>query len=72
MNQFKRFERLLTRHPQRVGTVQYVDGTAVVVQESGGGLVRVVGEATAGDRVYFRNSTIEGPAPNLPLEVIEE
>lgn len=52
--------------------MQYVDGTAVVVQESGGGLVRVVGEATAGDRVYFRNSTIEGPAPNLPLEVIEE
>lgn len=72
MNQFKRFERLLSRRPLRVGVVQAVDGTVVVVQEQGGGLVRVRGAATAGDHVYFRDSAIEGPAPNLPLEVIEE
>lgn len=72
MNQFKRFERLLSRRPLRVGVVQAVDGTAVVVQEQGGGLARVRGEAAAGDHVYFRDSAIEGPAPNLPLEVIEE
>lgn len=72
MNQFKRFERLLSRRPLRVGVVQTIDGTVVEVQEQGGGLVRVRGEATAGDHVYFRDSVIEGPAPNLPLEVIEE
>ena len=71
-NLFKRFERLLPRHPLRVGTVLSVDGTTVLVQEQGGGVVRVRGEATAGTKVYFRDSIIEGPAPNLPLEVIEE
>ena len=71
-NLFKRFERLLPHHPLRVGTVLSVDGTAVLVQESGGGVVRVRGESTVGARVYFRDSTIEGSAPNLPLEVIEE
>lgn len=72
MNQFKRFERLLSRRPLRVGVVQAVDGTVVVAQEQGGGLVRVRGAATVGDHVYFRDSAIEGHAPNLPLEVIEE
>ena len=71
-NLFKRFERLLPHHPLRVGTVLSVDGTTVLVQEQGGGVVRVRGEATAGTKVYFRDLTIEGPAPNLPLEVIEE
>ena len=72
MNLFKRFERLLPQRPLRVGTVQAVDGTAVVVQEAGGGIVRIRRAATVGARVYFRDSAIEGPAPNLPLEVIEE
>ena len=71
-NLFKRFERLLPRHPLRVGTVLSVDGTTALVQEPGGGDVRVRGDATTGAKVYFRDSTIEGPAPNLPLEVIEE
>ena len=71
-NLFKRFERLLPRHPLRVGTVLSVDGTTALVQEPGGGVVRVRGDATTGAKDYFRDSTIEGPAPNLPLEVIEE
>lgn len=72
MNLFKRFERLLPQHPLRVGEVTAVDGTVVTVSEVGGGPVQVRGEATVGSQVYFRNSVIEGPAPNLPLEVIEE
>lgn len=71
-NLFKRFERLLPQAPLRVGTVTDVDGTALWVQEPGGGVVRVRGQAAVGDRVYFRDGAIEGPAPNLPLEVIEE
>jgi len=71
-NLFKRFERLLPRHPLRVGTVLSVDGTTALVQEQGGGVVRVRGDAITGAKVYFRDSTIEGPAPNLSLEVIEE
>lgn len=71
-NLFKRFERLLPHYPLRVGTVLALDGTDVLVQEQGGGIVRIRGEAVTGAKVYFRDSTIEGPAPNLPLEVIEE
>lgn len=72
MNLLKRFRRLLPEHPLRVGQVLSVDGTAVTVQETGGGLVLVRGEAAVGNKVYFRDSVIEGPAPNLPVEVIEE
>lgn len=72
MNLFKRFQLLLPQAPLRVGKVLAVDGTAVMVAEVGGAPVRVRGEATVGSQVYFRNSAIEGPAPNLPLEVIEE
>lgn len=72
MNLFSRFKRLVPTYPLRVGVVLTVNGTEVVVQEVGGVVVRVRGEATVGDRVYLRNSVIEGLAPNLPLEVIEE
>lgn len=72
MNLFKRFERLLPQHPLRVADVIAVDGTAVLVEEVGGVRFQVRGEASVGDRVYIRNQVIEGPAPDLPLEVIEE
>lgn len=72
MNLFKRFQRLLPQNPLRVGQVLSVDGTSITVEETGGALVRVRGEAAVGEKVYFRDSVIEGPAPNLPLEVIEE
>lgn len=72
MNLFKRFERLLPQHPLRVATVISVDGTNVLVEEVGGVRFQVRGEASVGDRVYIRNQVIEGPAPDLPLEVIEE
>ncbi|WP_315127191.1 hypothetical protein [Comamonas antarctica] len=72
MNLFKRFERLLPRQPLRVGQVLSVNGTQVRVREQGGVELVARGEAAAGDRVYFRNGVIEGDAPNLPLEVIEE
>lgn len=72
MNLFKRFERLLPQYPLRVADVIAVVGTAVLVQEVGGARFTVRGEANVGDRVYIRNQVIEGSAPNLPLEVIEE
>ena len=72
MNLFKRFERLLPQHPLRIADVISVDGTNILVQEVGGVRFQVRGEATAGDRVYVRNQVIEGPAPDLPLEVLEE
>lgn len=72
MNLFNRFIRLIPSYPLRVATVVAVDGTQITVQEDGGGSYKVIGTAAVGDKVYVRNNTVEGPAPNLPLEVIEE
>lgn len=71
-NLFKRFQRLVPTYPLRVGTVRAISGTAVYVEEPGGTLVRLVGAASVGQKVYFRNAELVGAAPALPLEVIEE
>ncbi len=71
-NLFKSFQRLVPTFPLRVGVVLSADDTSAVVEEVGGAQLRVIGTATAGRRVYFRNNAIVGDAPQLPLEVIEE
>lgn len=71
MNLFKRFQRLIPNPPLRVGdVVLYADGIATIA-EVGGGQVNARGEAGVGDRVYFRDGVIEGPASDLPVEIIE-
>ena len=35
------------------------------------GRVTARGEVTSGQRVFFRDDVIEGPAPNLPVEIID-
>ncbi|AXY83361.1 hypothetical protein [Acidovorax phage ACPWH] len=70
MNLFKRFLRLIPQPPLRIGDViQVADGVATV-SEIGGGLVNARGDVQVGDRVFFRDGVIEGPAPNLPVEDI--
>lgn len=70
-NLFKRLKALLPDPPLQVGDViGFADGVATI-ELPGGGLVTARGEATIGDRVFFRNGAIEGDAPSLPIEVIE-
>jgi hypothetical protein len=71
-NPFARLVRLLPSTPLRVGTVTAVNGTAVSVQEPGGTIVVVRGEATVGARVYFQGGVIDSPAPVLPGETVAE
>ena len=71
-NLFKRFIALLPQNPLRVGEVIAVTDTTCVIQEMGGGTITVRGTSTLGARVYFRNGTIEGPAPNLTYVTAEE
>lgn len=72
MNLFTRFKKLIPTYPLRVGTVLSVDGTSVQLEEVGGARLMVRGaDVSVGDKVYFRDGVIEGPAPSLPLEVIE-
>lgn len=70
-NLFKRFQKLLPNPPLRVGTViQYADGVATLA-EVGGGIATARGEVRVGDKVFFRDNVIEGPAPDLTDEIIE-
>lgn len=70
-NLFKRFQKLLPNPPRRVGDViAYADGVAEI-EEAGGGRARALGDVSVGDRVYFRDGVIEGPAPDLTVELIE-
>lgn len=41
------------------------------IELPGGGRVQARGEALAGERVFLRDGVIEGPAPTLPVDVIE-
>lgn len=69
-NAFSRLLRLLPQTPLLVGTViGYADGVATL-QLLGGGVTTARGEATVGDKVFFRDSVIEGPAPDLPEDSI--
>jgi hypothetical protein len=71
MNLFKRFRALLPEPPLLVGNViAYANGVATI-EEPGGGRNTARGDAQIGDRVFFRNGAIEGPAPTLPIEIIE-
>jgi hypothetical protein len=70
-NPYKRLLALIPNPPLQVGEVlTYADGVATI-QVPGGGTAQARGTATVGDRVFFRDGLIEGPAPDLPVEVIE-
>lgn len=71
-NLFTRFKNLLPNPPLRVGDVVSVSGTKATVEEPGGGRSAVRGEVTLGDRVYFQDGVIQGPAPDLPIVFVEE
>lgn len=65
------FADLLPPRVLYVGDVLSVDDGQVVIELPGGGRIRARGEALVGDRVYVRDGVIEGPAPDLPVDVIE-
>lgn len=71
-NLWRAFERLLPGEPLLIADVLSVnaDGTRTV-QQLDGGVLRVTGEATVGQRVFVRAGAIEGPAPTLTSVTIE-
>jgi len=54
-----------------VATVLAVDGSAITVQLSGGGIQSVRGFATLGSKVYVRDGVVEGDAPDLTVYPID-
>ena len=73
-NLYQQFRALLPDPPLQVGTVIEAAGEVVTVRLPGGGLVKARGHpasTTIGQQVFVRDGVIEGPAPDLTLEVIE-
>ncbi len=70
-NLFTRLKALLPDAPLLRGeVVEIADGVATVEMPDGGRL-QARGTASVGQKVFFRAGAIEGPAPDLPLDVIE-
>lgn len=70
-NPFARLKALLAGPPLQAGVVLAVDGGLVTVELPGGDPVRVRGDATVGETVFFRDGAIEGEAPALTIVNIE-
>lgn len=66
LNVYKRFKALVANPPRLVGdVVAYSAGLATIITPDGAEMT-ALGEAEFGDRVFFRDGVIEGPAPILP------
>jgi hypothetical protein len=70
-NAYALFKDLMREPRLLVGTVAFIDNGTASITLPGGGVVRARGTATVGQQVFVRNRVIEGPAPSLPVEVIE-
>lgn len=71
MNFYKQLLGVLPNRPLQIGdVVDFVDGTATI-EMLDGGRVQARGDVSIGDRVFFRDGAIEGPAPSLALVVID-
>ena len=70
-NPYARLIALLPKRPLLVGEVVDINNGVAVIKMPGGGKDTARGTATVGQRVYFRDGQIEGPAPTLPVELIE-
>lgn len=70
-NLFARFQRLLPGSPLLVCAVISSGLGGAIVELPGGARIAVRGEASVGSKVFVRNGAIEGPAPDLPVELVE-
>lgn len=70
-NPYKVLQGLFPDPPLFVGTVIEVSGGVATITLPDGGIAQARGNAAVNDNVYFRNGVIEGPAPQLPIVLIE-
>jgi hypothetical protein len=70
-NLFRQFLDLIPDPALQVGTVASITNGIVSITMPGGGVLKARGEATVGQTVFVRGGVIEGPAPTLPVELIE-
>lgn len=70
-NPFRALLDLLPHPALQVGDVIAIADGVATIELPDGGMVQARGAALVGARVFFRDDVIEGPAPTLPVEIIE-
>lgn len=70
-NLFRQFLNLIPDPALQVGDVTAVADGIATVALPGGGTIQARGAATVGQAVFVRGGVIEGPAPSLPVVLIE-
>lgn len=70
-NPYKRLLSILPHTPLLVGDVFAVSGDVAHILLPGGGVSLARGDASVGQRVFFRDGAIEGVAPSLTVETVE-
>ncbi|HRY16358.1 MAG TPA: hypothetical protein P5330_10875 [Candidatus Competibacteraceae bacterium] len=70
-NLFERFSSLTGRPLRTVGTCISTDANACTIQYPGGGLARVNGAGTPGQRYFVLDGRLDGEAPALESLEIE-
>lgn len=70
-NPYKKLLGLLPQRPLQVGDVIAFDNGIATIELPGGGQEQARGDVAIGDRVFFRDGLVEGPAPTLTVEEIE-
>lgn len=71
LNLYRAFLDLIPSPALEVGVVESVAHSVAVVLMPGGGRIKARGSAAVGQTVFVRNGVIEGPAPALPVELID-
>lgn len=70
-NLFRQFLDLIPDPALQVGTVQSISDNMATLEMPGGGFLKARGPAMVGQTVFVRGGVIEGPAPALPVELID-
>lgn len=70
-NPLSQLRQILGEPQLLVGTIMAASTGNVTVLLLGGGTVTAKGEASVGSKVYLRNGSILGPAPDLPTFAID-
>lgn len=70
-NIWRRLRDLTAGDPLQIGIIVDAGLYGVTIELPTGDQLQVRGTGAVGDRVFFRSGVVEGPAPDLPIEVID-
>lgn len=70
-NPLQQLRELFAGPPRQVGTVVAVSGNLATLELPGGALIKARGIAAVGQAVFEEGGLIVGPAPSLPVVIIE-